>query len=233
MCTVSFVASSNKIIITSNRDEQVTRPAIPPDWYTINGKLLFFPKDPRAGGTWFATDELGNTLVLLNGAAEKHQMRTGYRRSRGLIVLDILSDLSPRDCWEFIDLDNIEPFTIVLYLSGQLWQLRWDGIAKDTVSLPADKSYIWSSSPLYTIETQRERAKRFKMFISGNTAPGENDLYIFHTFKGDDPDSGLIINRDNILKTLSITQNTIHSDHLTMSYHDLAEGKEYTNKLSL
>ena len=57
MCTVSFVASNGKIIITSNRDEQVIRPAIAPQKYTINNKTLLFPKDPKAGGTWYVVDE--------------------------------------------------------------------------------------------------------------------------------------------------------------------------------
>jgi hypothetical protein len=42
MCTVSFVKSVDKIIITSNRDEAVMRPsAMPPQNYTVNGKTLF------------------------------------------------------------------------------------------------------------------------------------------------------------------------------------------------
>jgi hypothetical protein len=44
MCTVSFVKSVDKIIITSNRDEAVMRSAMPPQNYTVNGKTLFFQK---------------------------------------------------------------------------------------------------------------------------------------------------------------------------------------------
>ncbi len=73
MCTVSFVSSNDKIIITSNRDEKVIRPsAIEPKNYSINNKDIIFPKDPKAGGTWYAIDENGTVLVLLNGASEKH-----------------------------------------------------------------------------------------------------------------------------------------------------------------
>jgi hypothetical protein len=47
----------------------VTRPsAIAPKNYTVNGKNVIYPKDPKAGGTWYVVDENGTVLVLLNGA---------------------------------------------------------------------------------------------------------------------------------------------------------------------
>ena len=108
MCTVSFVQTNDTIIITSNRDEKTLRPsAIPPRSYTVNGKNLIFPKDPKAGGTWFVANAYGVILVLLNGAYEKHEVLLPYRKSRGLIVLDMISSLSPKDFWSEIDLENI------------------------------------------------------------------------------------------------------------------------------
>jgi len=66
MCTVSFVNANGKIIITSNRDEQTIRPsAIEPKNYLINNKNIIFPKDKKAGGTWFAINEHSTVLVLL------------------------------------------------------------------------------------------------------------------------------------------------------------------------
>jgi uncharacterized protein with NRDE domain len=106
MCTVSFVRCGDKTILTSNRDEEVLRPAIPPKNYRVNGKNLVFPKDPRAGGTWFAVAENANVLVLLNGAAQKHHWEPPYRKSRGLVVLDLISNESPLQTWEKIDLDK-------------------------------------------------------------------------------------------------------------------------------
>ena len=87
MCTVSFVKTANKIIITSNRDESVIRlNAIHPQVDTINDKKVIYPKDLKAGGTWYAVDEKGTVLVLLNGADEKHQAQPPDRESRGEIV---------------------------------------------------------------------------------------------------------------------------------------------------
>jgi uncharacterized protein with NRDE domain len=128
MCTVSFVRTNGKTIITSNRDEKTVRPsAIEPKNYWVGNKNIFFPKDNKAGGTWYAITEDKTVLVLLNGAAEKHQLQSYYRKSRGLIVLDIISANSPIYEWDSINLMDIEPFTLVLFQDLKLYQLRWDG----------------------------------------------------------------------------------------------------------
>ncbi|MDD5151020.1 MAG: NRDE family protein, partial [Flavobacterium sp.] len=170
MCTVSFVNTNGKIIITSNRDEKVLRPsAIGPRNYSINNKNIIFPKDPQAGGTWFAVDEEGTTLVLLNGANEKHQHQPPYRKSRGLIVLDTISSLSPKDFWAAIDLENIEPFTLVLFQNKELFQLRWDGFEKETTQLDINKSHVWSSSTLYPKSIRENRSDWFYTFLDSKT----------------------------------------------------------------
>ena len=145
MCTVSFVNSNGRIIITSNRDEQVLRPALAPKNYLVNQKKIIFPKDPKAGGTWYAVDEHANVLVLLNGADEKHHSSPPYRRSRGLILLDIFGSESAISAWEKIDLSNIEPFTLVLFQDQQLYQLRWNGSCKEVKKLNKKKNNVgWS-----------------------------------------------------------------------------------------
>src|SRR6478672_10980817 len=123
MCTVSFVNANGKIIITSNRDEKTLRPgAIEPKNYLINNRKIIFPKDKKAGGTWYAVNENSTILVLLNGAEERHQLKSHYRKSRGLIVLDLISSKSVVQTWKFIGLENIEPFTLVVFEDERLYQ---------------------------------------------------------------------------------------------------------------
>lgn len=226
MCTVSFVHSNGKIIITSNRDEQVLRPALDPEMYTIGDKKVYFPKDPKAGGTWFAVDENANVIVLLNGASEKHQWKPPYRKSRGLIVLDLIGSVSPFLQWKTIDLDKIEPFTLVLYEQKQLHQLRWNGFEKESVSLNPEQHYIWSSSTLYPENIRKMRAKWFEKFME---KPGidEIELFNFHRYtKDENSENGLVINRNGILKTLSITQAVIGNNNVNLLHHDLLNDKE-------
>jgi len=73
MCTVSFIPSGSQYIITSNRDEHISRPlALQPQEETIGNVKILFPKDAKAGGTWFALSENGSVAVLLNGGFVNH-----------------------------------------------------------------------------------------------------------------------------------------------------------------
>jgi hypothetical protein len=230
MCTVSFVHSNGKIIITSNRDEQVARPAVEPKNYLVNQKNLFFPKDPKAGGTWYVVDENANVLVLLNGAVEKHQWSPPYRRSRGLIVLDLFSSESATDAWEIIDLENVEPFTIVLFQDQQLYQLRWNGTEKSNVKLNTNENHIWSSSTLYSKEVREQRAHWFSTFLDTTPEVTFEEMFRFHRYtEADNAQHGLIINRNDQLKTLSITQSVIEQNKITVMHHDLIQEKEFSN----
>ena len=97
MCTVSFVRANDSIIITSNRHENIRRQnAVKPALYESSDKRIIFPKDPRAGGTWFAATDTGVVCVLLNGAFEKHIPVPPYRKSRGLVLLEIIENEDPR-----------------------------------------------------------------------------------------------------------------------------------------
>jgi len=229
MCTVTFVRSGGMTIITSNRDEQVLRPnAIQPEKYTINNKTVIYPKDPKAGGTWYAIDEAGTVLVLLNGADEKHQISGNYRKSRGLIVLDIISSFSPIKAWNEIDLDNIEPFTLVLFEENNLYQLRWNGSAKDKINLDENQNYIWSSTTLYAKDVRENRARWFFDYMNSKEVFSEKDMFDFHRYtKNENTENGLVINRNEFLKTLSITQTTIENSGSKMKHYDLVNSNEF------
>jgi hypothetical protein len=230
MCTVSFVCTNDTIIITSNRDEKVIRPsAIPPKNYTLNGKNIIYPKDPKAGGTWYVVDENGTVLVLLNGADEKHQVQLPYRKSRGLIVLEMIGSASPKMFWDEIDLEKIEPFTLVLFQEKQLFQLRWNGFEKSTVFLEIDKNYVWSSSTLYSKEIREQRSSWFYTFLDANPKITETKMLHFHRYaEADNNEHGLVINRNNELKTLSITQTVIEKNKVMIHHLDLIAGKDYS-----
>ena len=230
MCTVSFVCTNDKVIITSNRDEKIIRPsAIPPKNYTRNGKNIIYPKDSKAGGTWYAVDENGTILVLLNGADEKHEVKLPYRKSRGQIVLEMISSVSPKEFWEEIDLDNIEPFTLVLFQEKRLFQLRWNEIEKSTINLDIGKNYVWSSSTLYSKEIREQRSSWFYTFLDKNPEITEEKMLHFHQYtERDNKEHGLVINRNNEMKTLSITQSVIEKNKVVIHHLDLITDKEYS-----
>jgi hypothetical protein len=230
MCTVSFVNNNGVVIITSNRDEKVIRPgAIVPRNYKHNGKNIMYPKDSKAGGTWFAMDENGTVLVLLNGGIKKHNPILSYSKSRGLIALDIIANDSPKDFWKQIDLNNIEPFTLVLYQEEVLFELIWDGFAKRMTQLNESQNHIWSSVTLYPDEVRKERAAWFFDFLKDKNEISALDMLDFHrNTHSDDAQNGLIINRENMMKTLSVTQMVIEQNKGVMKYYDLVKTVDFS-----
>ena len=233
MCTLTFVAYQNKFIITHNRDEKTVRPsAIEPQNYLVNNKVILFPKDAKAGGTWFSVSQNGTVLVLLNGADEKHDVKLAYRKSRGLIVLDLISAKSVASEWDLIDLTDIEPFTLMLFEQAQLFQLRWNGLVKSKLALDKNKAHIWSSATLYSSEIRDKRAAWFNVFLENNATSSEHDLLCFHkNTEPENSENGLIINRNNLLKTVSITQAIIDKNKVTTKYFDLISNANFSSTL--
>jgi uncharacterized protein with NRDE domain len=231
MCTVSFVRSQSKVIITSNRDENSRRAsAFVPKNFLVNNKNILFPKDPKAGGTWFAIDQCGTVLVLLNGALEKHVVVQLYRKSRGLILLDLISNLSPKLFWNEIDLENIEPFTLVLFQNAKLFQLQWNGIDKTEIELDATKNHIWSSSTLYSPEVRNARSSLFFDFVNKKKEVDEIETLYFHRYTdASNTENGLIINRNDGMMTRSITQAVLEMNKVTLHHSDLSTNEDFLN----
>ncbi len=224
MCTVTFIPTVNGCVITSNRDEKIAREkAIPPQSYEINSTQIIYPKDQKAGGTWIAHSE-NKVVVLLNGAQEKHIPKANYRKSRGLIVLELIASESTLNFWKIIDLTEIEPFTIVLFENNKLFQLQWNEIEKSKEELTNSEHHIWSSSTLYSKEIREQRKHWFRNFIQSNSNPTPQEILNFHQFtESENKEFGLQINRNNVLKTISITQCLVSENKIQMSYLDLME----------
>lgn len=224
MCTVTYIPTKEGCIITSNRDEKITRErALPPSEYHIEGKKIIFPKDPKAGGTWVAHSET-KIVVLLNGAQEKHLPKPYYRKSRGLVVLELISAENSLLYWQSVDLTDIEPFTIVLFENNKLVQFQWNEVEKSEEEKDENQFHIWSSSTLYSKEIREQRKIWFTNFIKENKNPLSDEILHFHQFtESENKEYGLQINRNGTLKTISITQCQVTQDNIVMRYLDLFE----------
>ncbi|TXN36859.1 NRDE family protein [Flagellimonas hymeniacidonis] len=228
MCTVSFISRNNNYFITSNRDEHISRPvAFEPKEEIINTTKVLFPKDPKAGGTWFALNENGVVAVVLNGAFKKHESKGNYAKSRGLILLDVISASNPDAFIKEMDLDNIEPFTLVLFDTDKLQELRWDGHQKHLELLDKSQSHIWSSATLYDEEAIAHRANLFSKFIGSNTDILASDVVDFHSNNHEDYENGFIIDRNTGLKTFSVTQAILGNEESVLKHLDLFNNKKY------
>jgi hypothetical protein len=232
MCVLTFIPIENKgFILTSNRDEAVSRKlAIPPQKYYVNGHQVFFPKDPQGNGTWIGSDS-NFTLCLLNGGLEKHISRPPYRQSRGKVILDFYKYLNVQNFFNEYDFSDIEPFTLVILEASEglnLYEIRWTGGDKILKNIAADKPQIWSSVTLYSPEIIRQREKWFSDFIQQNPVVSSENILNFHHFGGEgDSHHTIKMNRENLLKTISITQLQINEEQFLIRYEDLSINKTY------
>lgn len=229
MCTVTYYRDQHKTIITSNRDENIGRPlALFPRKVVTNDSVAYYPIDPQTNGTWFVIKNNGNVLVLLNGAEKKHIPNPPYRKSRGLILLDIANADNLLEAWKSINLSSIEPFTLITIVDNQLFQLRWNEIEKTIIELDTSRSYIWSSTTIYSDEIIHKKEKWFSDFLSQKKENiGADDLISFHfNTEKNDTQNGLVINRNNLMLTKNITQCEIANNNFTLTHFDLINNEE-------
>jgi hypothetical protein len=223
MCTVSFIyKGETDFILTSNRDEAIARKTIIPKLYEENNIAMVYPKDTVAGGTWIGASSQKRMLCLLNGAFVKHTRETVYKKSRGVLVKELLSVSDIEKEIKSYDFNKIEPFTLIVVdwnSELKLIELIWDGVNAQVTNLPL-KSRIWSSSTLYTNEMKTLRQQWFLEFLSQNGASSEGLLY-FHEYYGIG-DSMLDMKIDRgLLKTVSITQFEKLNKHIQVKYKNL------------
>lgn len=231
MCTVTIIPKGNKdFILTSNRDEAPDRESLAPDFYIINNTRVLFPKDKVAGGTWIGLSEKNRLVCVLNGAFNWHERKSNYRISRGVVAKDFMVSENIIDTIENYNLDDVEPFTIVIADWNKVlkfYELVWDGAEKHLTQLPIGPK-IWSSSSLYSAEMKEERSQWFETFKSQSQLDPGSVLKFHKTAGKGNADYGVIMNR-GFVKTTSITQIIKKEDSLIMQYENL-QNKTITTK---
>jgi uncharacterized protein with NRDE domain len=227
MCTVSFYKNKTETIITSNRDEHHSRAkALPPQVYQTENYQLIYCKDAQANGTWMVLRNDSAVIVLLNGAFERHQLNPPYRKSRGLVLLDIIDEEDCLQKYKNYDLTNIEPFTLVIYHNKLLHECIWNGDEKFVTEKSAEEKHIWSSVTLYDKEFRSKKSDLFQQLLQIKDELSSNDILEFHHSK-QDLENGFIINRNQQLLTFSVTQIILSETENTFSHHDIIDDKSY------
>lgn len=228
MCTVSFIPKNNNdFIFTSNRDEAIKRKTSYPDFQNINGVKTLFPKDEISKGTWIGVSEKKRLVCLLNGAFEKHLRQPYYRHSRGKVVKDILVTDDFQESLLNYNLEDIEPFTLIVVdweKSLQLHELIWDASKRHIKQLPLENK-IWSSSTLYTNEMKIKRQNWFHDFVSEKSSTQESILDFHENYEVGDKNIDLKIDR-GLLKTISITSVKKEDNSISMKYLDFVSQTE-------
>ena len=234
MCALIYIPRKNGMILCSVRDENPHRAkAVAPSIHQgANGSYLC-PVDGQSGGTWLGINDHKEAVVLLNGGFVNHLPAVrSYGKSRGLIVNELLSNVGIFDGWNELDLETIEPFTLVVFSNDQLKELVWDGTQKHAHTPNKSVPLIWSSSTLYTPEVKLLRKDLFNKWLTEYPSPGERELSEF-LFSFNDPVNGFIMQRSDKLRSLSISTMTQTVNETTLTYHDLITGKNTIQSLSI
>jgi hypothetical protein len=140
-----------------------------------------------------------------------------------LIVKELLIAKNFEETCMEIDLEGIEPFTLVVVdwkKKRQLFEFVWDGEQRYLKELD-HRPHIWSSSTLYTNEMKGLREEWFSnWFQERETSPGS--ILKFHNEAGiGDPGIDVVLKREKV-GTVSITQ-VVKTDAVTdMHYFPLS-----------
>jgi len=212
MCIISFYKYDNQIILTHNRDENISRIASSTVEERIwNKKTFFSPVDKEKNGTWIFYNEQYIACILNGGKEKPKEIKFNYRISRGIILLNLMNYHSVED---FISLENLSdaaPFTIFVFerVSKKTLLLFWDGYKLDVNDL-TDSNFIFrASSTLYSFEKMHELEKKITKF----SKPSAETIFTQHqavAMKAGD------VEQDKA--TTSITQIIADSSSIYMKY---------------
>ncbi len=236
MCTVSYIPLNNGFVLTSSRDELTLRATLKPQIYTDNNNSLVYPKDMVAGGTWIAASHKKQIACLLNGAFQNHTKKASYFKSRGHVLLDSFNFPSHYEFMAKINLDNVEPFTLLLIDYGyglKFNQLVWDGENKHIQIIDQNIPAIWSSATLYSDADRQLRKIWFNNWLNENSEFEDSNILNFHSANHSDIDRvNILMKRENDLQTLSISQFRIIQNSETFNYQDIGDNSLTSINLS-
>ncbi len=235
MCTVTYIPrAEGGFILTSNRDESPARTTRKLDRNQRNGQQLVFPRDAGAGGTWIALSNADRVVCLLNGAFTQHKHQPPYKKSRGIMVLEFFDHANVSAFAKNYDFQGMEPFTMIVLESQDLRVLRWNEAQLHDEQLKPTGHYIWSSATLYSTDVQTQREQWFNNWLDGRTDFSRQAILDLHRQGGaDDNWNGFIMNRNNLVRTVSITSIQRKHNQLDMRYESLMHDERTTAGLTL
>ncbi len=211
MCILSIVKSEKGIIITSNRDEQRSRKnSLAPELIELGERKAIIARDAQAQGTWFLTDTLGRTAILLNGAFESHIPNPPYRESRGIILINLFQEEKFKSAFLFYNLENIEPFQVIYIDPDQAFQCVWDGSQKHLFEIDLSTPNVFFSPTLYAREIQEEKRKHFFKTFSNRESFIARTIFEFHIEQNEHSEFDFFMNREH-QTTKSVTQVELNS----------------------
>lgn len=222
MCTVSYLPYQGGFILTSNRDESPDRGITEVATLSVAKSNVYFPKDPHAGGSWFAFSEDGNVACLLNGAFVPYDRSQTFGLSRGTVLLDSFKYAKIDDFAGEYTFDESAPFTLLLLRGALIYELIWDGVKLHRATFDARTEHFWSSVTLYPEQVRKQRRNLFDEWLHQHPVFTPDDIRTFHRYGGTgDGINDFVMNRNDIVKTLSISSVWHKDDQYVFNHVNL------------
>lgn len=236
MCTITYLPLSKDLkqfCITDSRDEYVGRRALAPKMYEELDTQLYYPKDTFAGGTWMGIGRNHQLMCLMNGAFERHQRKTYYRKSRGVVVKELLASPHIIDTIKSYDLTDIEPFFALLFSWKNkltITEFVWDGNKRLLMEVTPNQPKIWSAAMTYDQNQRDDREIQWKQLVTDEKNISSENVWDFHHLTHFGDKEGITINR-GILQTTSISQYINLQNRPSFRFHSLLTNEEQNEKL--
>jgi hypothetical protein len=121
-----------------------------------------------------------------------------------------------------------------LYEKNCLYEFRWDGTERYGKQLAVSRPHIWSSATLYDGMAVKKREQWFAAFLNNNPHPTQLDILNFHRFSGEgDAQNDLLMKRDDLYATVSITGIMLTNDRGSMKYLAMQDNRISEMKIEL
>lgn len=226
MCTVTWKASDAGLHILCNRDEQRLRePATPPEIRSYNDVAYLAPHDGRAGGTWFAVNEHGLAVSLLNHYPTDVPRPTESLpyTSRGELVVSLMDCPNLDSAAARLRASHLaayRPCVLLLFQAGRHPErVVWDGDTARHARLTRMEPQSSSS-----FRTQAVIDSRLSLFRKLPRQPSLEDLRTFHASHHPSKGAYSVCMHRSDAHTVSFTE--LHLGHAAeMRYIDSAPCK--------
>ena len=183
--------------------------------------VVHYPLDEESGGSWIALSDTGKTACLLNGAFEPFDHNPPYRQSRGLVVMDAVLETNNEHFLREYLFDGIAPFTLLIFEKEEFVQLVWDGNEKHITPLSTLHPQIWSSVTLYPSHVREARKELFEQWLAEHKEFSREMIVEFHQLAPGDAHNDFVMNRNDVVKTLSVTSIELNQNTASMLHLDL------------
>ncbi len=185
MCTLTWLRRADGFEIFFNRDEKKLRaPERPPEAFERDGVRFLAPRDGQDLGTWIGVNDRSLAVALLNRyVPDAGPVREAFR-SRGLLVMDLLSALHRSEVGERLaetELERYRPFSILAAdLAGRARLFEWTGYRLEETEDPDGLMPLASSSFDQALARVHRRQLYADLVAKRGAPPDEQALLDFH-----------------------------------------------------